>query len=140
MERARTKIAVVTDDGTAVSHHFGQARYYAVFSIEEQRVLGKEMLDRTGTLQPVEEHEARQGLAERIDCHGTGTAAAAAHLRMVQPIKDCEALVTRGMSWRARECPLDAGVRPILTDIESLGEAVDAYLDGTIIDHTELLH
>jgi predicted Fe-Mo cluster-binding NifX family protein len=134
------KIAVVTDDGTTVSRHFGRARFYAVFSIEEARVLGKELLDRTGTLQPVDEHEARHGLTGQIDCHGTGTAAAAAHLRMVQPIEDCEALVTRGMSWSARECLLDAGVRPILTDIESLDEAVNAYLDGTIVDHTELLH
>jgi predicted Fe-Mo cluster-binding NifX family protein len=134
------KIAVVTDDGTTVSRHFGRARFYAVFSIEEQRVLGKEMLDRTDTLQHVDEHEARQGLAEGIDCHGTGTAAAAAHLRMIQPIDDCEALVTRGMSWSARECLLEAGIRPILTDMEGLDEVVNAYLDGTIVDHPDLLH
>jgi predicted Fe-Mo cluster-binding NifX family protein len=134
------KIAVVTDDGTTVSRHFGRARFYAVFSIEDQRVLGKEMLDRADTLQPVDEHEARQGLTGEIDCHGTGTAAAAAHLRMVQPIEDCEALLTRGMSWSARDCLLGAGVRPILTDIENLDDAVAAYLDGSIADHKELLH
>jgi hypothetical protein len=97
-EEARMKIAVVTDDGTTVSRHFGRARYYTVFSVEEQRVLGRQMLDRSDTLQPVDEHEALHGLAGQIDCHGTGTAAAAAHLRMVQPIEDCEALVARGMS------------------------------------------
>jgi predicted Fe-Mo cluster-binding NifX family protein len=134
------KIAVVTDDGTTVSRHFGRARYYAIFSIEEQRVLGKQMFDRSDTLQPTEEHEARHGLAGQIDCHGTGTAAAAAHLRMIQPIEGCEALVSGGMSWSARECLLDAAVRPIVTDIEGLDEAVNAYLDGTIIDHVELLH
>lgn len=134
------KIAVVTDDGTTVSRHFGRAHFYAVISVEDRRVLGKEMLDRADTLQPVHEHEARHGLGGEIDCHGTGTAAAAAHLRMVQPIEDCEALVTRGMSWSARECLLDAGVRPILTDIEDLDDAVAAYLDGSIVDHTELLH
>lgn len=134
------KIAVVTDDGIAVSRHFGRARFYAVLSIEEQRVVGKEMLDRSDTLQPVDEHEARHGLSGQIDCHGTGTAAAATHLRMVQPIKDCEALVTRGMSWSARECLLEAGIRPILTDIENVDDVVTAYLDGSIVDHTELLH
>jgi predicted Fe-Mo cluster-binding NifX family protein len=134
------KIAVVTDDGTTVSQHFGRARYYAVFTVEEQRVLGKEMLDRSDTLQPVPEHEARHGLAQELDCHGTGTAAAAAHLRMVQPIEDCQALVARGMSWSARECLLSAQIRPILTDIEDLDDAVQAYLDGTIVDHPELVH
>lgn len=134
------KIAVVTDDGTTVSQHFGRARYYAVFTVEGQGVLGKEMLDRSDTLQPVAEHEARHGLSGQLDCHGTGTAAAAAHLRMVQPIEDCQALVAGGMSWGVRECLLDAQIRPILTDIESLDEAVQAYLDGSIVDHTDFVH
>jgi predicted Fe-Mo cluster-binding NifX family protein len=33
-----------------------------------------------------------------------------------------------------------AGIRPIVTDIESIDEAIQAYLDGKIIDHTEKLH
>jgi hypothetical protein len=40
----------------------------------------------------------------------------------------------------ARECLIESGVRPILTDIASLDEAVQAYLDGSIEDHVELLH
>ena len=135
------KIAVVTDDGTAVSQHFGRARYYAVLAVEEQRVVGREMLDRGETVLPADdEHQARQGLTGEIDCHGTGTAAAAWHERMVQPIKDCQALLARGMSWSARECLSSAGIRPILTDIAGLDEAVQSYLDGSIVDHTELLH
>ncbi len=134
------KIAVVTDDGMTVSRHFGQARHYAVLAVEGQRVTGRKMLDRGDTLLPVDEHQARQGLTGEIDCHGTGTAAAASHLRMIQPIQDCQVLLARGMSWSARECLLGAGVRPILTDIESLEEAVQAYLDGTIVDHVEVLH
>lgn len=134
------KIAVVTDDGTTVSQHFGLARYYAVVTVEGKQVLGREILDRSGTLLPVEEHEPHQGLGGQIDCHGTGTAAAAAHLRMVQPIKGCQALLARGMSWSARECLLDAGVRPIVTDIAGLDEAVQAYLDESIVDHVEVVH
>lgn len=134
------KIAVVTDDGVTVSQHFGLARYYAVLAVEGQRVLGREMLDRSGTLPPVDEHQPHQGLTGEIDCHGTGTAAAAAHLRMVRPIQGCEVLLARGMSWSARECLLGAGIRPILTDLESLEEAVQAYLEGTIVDHVEVLH
>jgi predicted Fe-Mo cluster-binding NifX family protein len=134
------KIAVVTDDGVTVSQHFGLARYYAVLAVEGQRVLGREMLDRSGTLPPVDEHQPHQGLTGEIDCHGTGMAAAAAHLRMVQPIQDCQVLLARGMSWSARECLLGAGIRPILTDLESLEEAVQAYLEGTIVDHVGFLH
>jgi len=134
------RVAVVTDDGTTVSPHFGLARYYAVLTVEQKQVLAREMLDRAGTLPPVEEHPARHGLTGQVDCHGTGTAAAASHLRMVQPILDCQAVLARGMSWSARECLLSAGVRPVLTDIENLDAAVQAYLNGTIVDHVELLH
>jgi predicted Fe-Mo cluster-binding NifX family protein len=134
------KIAFLTDDGTTVSQHFGRARYYAALTVEEGHVLGREMLNRGDTLLPVDEHQARHGLSGEIDCHGTGTAAAAWHLCMVQPIKDCQVLLAGGMSWSARECLLSVGIRPILTDISSLDEAVQAYLDGSIVDHLELLH
>lgn len=83
------KIAVVTDDGTTVSQHFGLARYYAVLTADGRHVTGQEMVDRSGTLPPVDEHQPHQGLTGGIDCHGSGTAAAAAHLRMVQPIQGC---------------------------------------------------
>jgi predicted Fe-Mo cluster-binding NifX family protein len=33
-----------------------------------------------------------------------------------------------------------AGIRPILTDIATIDEAVQAYLAGNIVDHTERLH
>ena len=134
------KIAVVTDDGTTVSQHFGLARYYAVLTADGRQVTGQEMVDRSDTLPPVDEHQPHQGLTGGIDCHGSGTAAAAAHLRMVQPIQGCQALLARGMSWSARECLLGAGIRPIVTDIVDLVEAVQAYLEGTIVDHVELLH
>lgn len=134
------KIAVVTDDGVTVSQHFGLARYYMVLTVEGKQVLEREMLDRSDTLPPVEEHEPHRGLSGQIDCHGTGTAAAATHLRMVQPIMGCQVLLARGMSWSARECLLDAGIRPIVTDIQDLDKAVQAYLDGSIVDHVEVLH
>jgi predicted Fe-Mo cluster-binding NifX family protein len=134
------KIAVVTDDGNTISPHFGQARYYAVLTLEGQRVVGREMVDRGDTLRHVAEHEPHQGMRGGLDCHGTGTAAAATHLRMIEPIRGCQVLLARGMGWGARESLLEAGIRPILTDITSLDEAVKAYLDGSIVDHVEVLH
>lgn len=134
------KIAIVTDDGATISQHFGRARYYAVLSLDGQRETGRELVDRSDTLLAVNEHEPRQGLSGQLDCHGTGTAAAARHLAMVRPIEDCGALLSRGMSWSARECLASAGIRPILTDISDLEQAVRAYLDGSIVDHVELVH
>jgi predicted Fe-Mo cluster-binding NifX family protein len=33
-----------------------------------------------------------------------------------------------------------AGIETIVTDIGSIEEAVRAYLEGTIVDHTDRLH
>jgi len=33
-----------------------------------------------------------------------------------------------------------AGIRPIVTDLVNIDEAVQAYLAGSILDHTERLH
>jgi predicted Fe-Mo cluster-binding NifX family protein len=140
-KEADMKIAVVTNDDATVSEHFGRARYYAVLTIEGNKVVSRETLTRQGAiLPPDEQHEARHGVTGEVDCHGTGAAAAAAHERMVLPIKDCKVVLARGMSWSARQCMIDAGIRPILTDIANLDDAIQAYLSGNIEDHVELLH
>ena len=45
-----------------------------------------------------------------------------------------------GMGWGAYEAMSSYGIKPIITDIVNIEEAVRAYLDGTIVDHTERLH
>jgi hypothetical protein len=35
---------------------------------------------------------------------------------------------------------LQRGIRPVVTDIVAIDEAVLAYAGGRIVDHTELLH
>lgn len=135
------KVAVITDDGKTVSEHFGRALSYVVFTVDGQKIVERNTLDRGDiVLPPDEEHEARHGVTGDVDCHGVGAAAAARHRQMIQPIEDCEALLARGMSWSARECLLEAGVRPILTNIVDVEEAVQAYLAGSLENHVELLH
>lgn len=135
------KIAIVTEDGATISQHFGRARYYAVLTVENQQVVGREMLDRTGAILPPDEHhEPRQGVTGQVDCHGTGLAAAAHHERMIQPIKGCQVLLTRGLGWSGRLSLVDAHIRPIITDMVDIDAAVKTYLDGSIVDHVELLH
>lgn len=33
-----------------------------------------------------------------------------------------------------------AGIRPVVTDIPTIDEAVQAYVEGRLVDHTERLH
>ena len=42
------KIAVITDDGKTISQHFGRAPYYLVLTIEEGKIVSREMRDKMG--------------------------------------------------------------------------------------------
>ena len=55
-------------------------------------------------------------------------------------IADCQVLLARGMGSGAYEGMKQAGIRPIVTDIANIDEAVQAYLSGRAVDHTERLH
>jgi predicted Fe-Mo cluster-binding NifX family protein len=42
------KIAAVTDDGETISQHFGRARYYKVYVVDDGTITGREMRDKAG--------------------------------------------------------------------------------------------
>jgi predicted Fe-Mo cluster-binding NifX family protein len=44
------------------------------------------------------------------------------------------------MGMGAYESMQARGIRPVVTDIASIDEAVMAYLDGGIVDHVDRLH
>ena len=53
---------------------------------------------------------------------------------------DCEALLCRGMGQGAYQSMLRVGIKPMVTDISEIEQAVLAYVAGRLVDHTELLH
>ena len=47
-EEQAVKIAAITDDGKTISQHFGRARHYLVFTVEDGRILQQELRDKAG--------------------------------------------------------------------------------------------
>lgn len=131
------KIAAITDDGQTISQHFGRAPYYLVVTVEDGKISNWERRDKLGHAHfHNEPHEAEQpGQA-----HGFGQAAHDRHVRMAEAIADCEALLCRGMGAGAYYSMEQRGIRPVVTDIADIEEAVQAYIDGTIVDHVHKLH
>jgi predicted Fe-Mo cluster-binding NifX family protein len=131
------KIAVITDDSKTISMHFGRAEYYLVLSIEEKKILDRELREKLGHSHFVGEESGHgQGSGQ----HGFDPAAQGRHARMAQTIADCQVLLCRGMGRGAYENLTARSIQVILTDIAGIDEAVQAYIDGNIIDHTERLH
>jgi len=131
------KIAIVSDDGTTISQHFGRAAYYVVVTVENNQVVSREKRDKLG-----HSHFANEPHDEGADArgHGYGDAAQSRHARMVSAIADCQVLVARGMGAGAYDSMQAAGIRPVVTDIPEIDDAVQAYLEGRLVDHAERLH
>ena len=127
------KIAVVSDDGTNVSQHFGRAQHYVVFTLENGRVTNREPRDKLGHMHSGGQHEGDSD-------HHHGLEADHRHETMISPVADCEALVAGGMGAGAYEAIRSKGIRPIITDIRSVDQVAKAYAEGRIVDHAERLH
>ena len=131
------KIALITDDGKTISQHFGRAQHYLVATIENGQIANREMRDKLGhshfANQPHEEEKPGQPHGMDADSHNK-------HLQMTESIADCEALLCRGMGRGAYESMKVRNIRPLVTDIVSIDEAIMAYIDGNIEDHIEKLH
>ena len=131
------KIAVITDDGKTISRHFGRAAHYLVLSIEDQKVTQREMRDKMGHNQFAAQHGEEDHSHQD---HGMDQASHNKHINMASAIADCEALICGGMGFGAYESMRVLNITPIVTEIEEIDEAVNAYLRGQLIDRTEMLH
>jgi predicted Fe-Mo cluster-binding NifX family protein len=133
------KIAAITDDGKTISLHFGRAPYYMVLTVEDSQIASREMRPKLGhnqfANQPNEAEHPGHGPG-----HGLDPAAHDKHLQMSDAIADCEALLCRGMGMGAYQSMQARGIRPVVTNIAEIDEAVLAYAAGNIVDHTEKLH
>ena len=131
------KIAAITDDGKTISLHFGRAQQYLVATVQNGQIVSREMRDKMShTHFQTEDH----GHEEAGEQHGFGPAADTKHNRMAESIADCEALLCRGMGMGAYESMKSRNIRPVVTDIANIDEAILAYANGQIVDHTEKLH
>jgi predicted Fe-Mo cluster-binding NifX family protein len=130
-------IAAITDDGKTISQHFGRAPYYLVVTIENGKIVGRELRDKLG-----HNHFANQshGPDQPGQPHGMGAASHNKHIQMSETIADCEALLCGGMGMGAYESMRALGIRPVVTDIAVIDEAVMAYVEGNISDQIERLH
>jgi len=131
------KIAVISDNGTTVSQHFGRAPYYIVVTTEDGEVVDKEKRDKPGHQSFAHQHQAHDAHEEG---HGFGAGAQSRHASMAEPIADCQVLFAGGMGWGAYQNLTSRGIETIVTDIKNIDEAVRLYLEGKLLNLQQRLH
>lgn len=127
------KIAVVTDDGLSMSAHFGRARAYLVITVEEGKVVEREIRPKAAPHLEAASHGGDDGSHDGPEAH-------ARHDQMIAPITDCGCLVARGMGRGAYDRITAAGIRAVVTDIKDPDEAAIACADGRIVNLVGRLH
>jgi predicted Fe-Mo cluster-binding NifX family protein len=130
------KIAVITDDGETLSRHFGRARQYLVATVEEGRVLGTELRDKAGhhSFNPSDQPHGGGG------AHGFDPASRDRHARMLATIADCQVLLAGGMGQGMYLALEQAGIRPVLTEVDDIRQAIRGFLEGRLVERPDLAH
>lgn len=125
-----TKIAIVTEDGVNVSAHFGRAPYFQVLTIDNGQIVARERREKAfhqGEHHEHHEHHEHGG----HDTHSSG---------MVGVVRDCVAIIAGGMGSPAYTSIQAANLTPILTDIQEIEQAAQAYAAGTLVNRLERVH
>ncbi|KPK21716.1 MAG: hypothetical protein AMJ76_01905 [Dehalococcoidia bacterium SM23_28_1] len=131
------RIAAISDDGVHISQHFGRAVYYVVLTVEGGRIADSETRPKAGHRTFAPQEHSRLGPGER---HGYDPGSQAKHKSMAETIADCEVLIAGGMGWGAYESLKGYGIRPIITDVDDIREAVLRCAEGNLPDLMERLH
>ncbi len=174
MSTGNFKIAVVSNNGSRVSQHFGSARFYEVFTIDNGIISNRERREKANFHtpgQPYNQHlhqhqhsgikslptennsgqSIRKGQGAGMGQgtgmqhgegmgHGWDNHSVDKHTAMIGNIMDCKYLLSRGMGNGIYYHLQNAGIEPVVTDIQFIEDAIKAVTDGTIVNHSEKLH
>ncbi|MCD4673029.1 MAG: cupin domain-containing protein, partial [Anaerolineaceae bacterium] len=131
------KIALITNNGKTISQHFGRAAYYLVLTIENGEIVDREMRDKMGHSQF---HAAEHEEAPNAAGHGMDASSHNKHVSMAEVIADCKYLLCGGMGRGAYNSMQRLNITPVVTDLQDVEAAAQAFIDGKLVDHTDLLH
>ena len=131
------KIAAVSEDGVSISQHFGRAPYYVVLTVEGHEIVDSERRPKAGHHTFAAHEHPKPGRGQR---HGCDAGSQPRHQRMAKTIADCDVLIAGGMGQGAYESLRSHDIRPIVTDVGDIREAVLRYLEGNLPDLRERLH
>ncbi len=118
-QRGPVKIAVITNDGVNIAAHFGMAEFYEVITVKDGKASSKEKRPKP--------HHVLHPNSEQSQQHD--------HEDMLDPIRDCQVLLSGGMRSRAYAHAETAGLQVIMT-VGNIDEAIQKYLNKELVSDT----
>jgi len=131
------KIALVSEDGTTISQHFGRAPFYIILTVENGQIIKQEKFERgaAGTCAC-----GHNGVEEHHGSHSGDSESDARHIRMVDPIADCQVLIAGGMGYGAYQALKSRNLQVFITAEPSIRKAVELFSAGKLDNLMERLH
>lgn len=114
------KVAVASEDGVAISRHFGRSACFIIFDLDGTEIKSREVRDNNFTAHAQGECSGEE---EHHEHHHS-------HSAIVQALADCEAVICLGMGWRAAQDLESNGIKPYVLPVEMTPEEAVAALAG----------
>ena len=124
------RIAIPTEDKTTISEHFGGAPYFAVVTVEDNKMIDKEIRDKPGHKDFAGGEQSPQ--TTETGRHGVGPVASERHKKIYEAIKDCDLIIASRMGLGAYIDMQGFGMKVIACDVKDIDDAVSLYLDGKL--------
>jgi predicted Fe-Mo cluster-binding NifX family protein len=131
------KIAVVSENESTISQHFGRAPFYIIQTVENGKVVKTEKFERGAAGTCACGHSENE---EQHHASHSGPDSAAKHNRMVDPIADCQVLIAGGMGYGAYQALTSRNLKVFITAEASIKKAVELYTAGKLDNLMERLH
>ena len=126
------KIAIATDDQKRVTGHIGRCRGFAVYEINDGKILNKEVRENLFT----NIEEADRVIIMKVKARGGGRHS---HEHLINGLKDCSYLISSGGGWRVVEDLKQHNIATLFTDVELIEDAVNKFIKGELKNETDLV-
>lgn len=125
------KIAIPSDNGSQISRHFGRAKGFIVFTIEERVIQNEEFVDNrfTGHSQGLHVSHGHQGGDEHHH----------SHQGILQALENCSIVIAGGMGKRLVTDMTSSNKQVFITKEVIARKAVELFLEDKL-DHQDDLY
>ena len=134
------KIAVATNDQRRVTGHIGRCKSFMVYEIEGQKIINKELRENLFTNHRMQGHghdHHGNGGGHSHEHHGNG-GGRHSHSHLIEGLKDCEYLISKGGGWRVVEDLKQYNIKTLFADEELIEDAVNKFISGNLKDDPNL--
>jgi len=114
------KIAIASDDKKMLSHHFGRALGFVIYSVENEKIINQEYRKNIGK--------------------NKGECGSCDHDAMINNIKDCKYVICFGMGQRVYSDLIINKITPVVTEEETVDEAINKFINKELKNRVDKLH